>query len=334
MTMPRKQKGVALLTVMLVVALASILAVGMLESRHNQLRRTNNLMLSDQAQLYALSAEAVAKRLLKDDAQQDSKDQSPTDDLNESWARPLPPYPVPEGQILLHLADLQGRFNVNQLVTGGAVNQTAVAVFQRLLTQQQIPDNLVWPLIDWIDEDSEPVNSEGAEETYYLREKPAYRTANHHLADISELALIRGFTPEIRRKLLPFVAALPPEIGININTAPAEVVAALSPGNDLIAAEAIAGGPGQDAYKSPDELLETPPFAQLQGNEREAIKRLMTVTSNFFDVQAEIRLGDRTRLLGAVIERRGSDTLATTSRDLSRRLTQANTTAPAASSGK
>jgi general secretion pathway protein K len=79
---------------------------------------------------------------------------------------------------------------------------------------------LVSSTIDWLDADNLPYDSDGAEEDWYLRFKPAYRAANHTFASIGEVSLLRGYTPEIVAKLQPYVCVLPKVTTINVNTAP------------------------------------------------------------------------------------------------------------------
>ena len=59
-----KAKGVALITVMLVVALAAIIATQMLARLQLQIQRTTNINFNQQAYWYAMGAEAFAKRVL------------------------------------------------------------------------------------------------------------------------------------------------------------------------------------------------------------------------------------------------------------------------------
>jgi general secretion pathway protein K len=85
-------------------------------------------------------------------------------------------------------------------------------------------------LADWLDSD-DLTSSGGAETPYYQTLKPPYRARNGKLATLTELLLVRGFTPEIVGKLRPFVTVYPMQTGydqhININTAPKEVIVAL-----------------------------------------------------------------------------------------------------------
>lgn len=89
MRSPRRQKGVALLIVLVLVALAAVLATGMLERQHIDLRRAANLVFLDQARQYALGAESWALGLLDDDVRANR-----TDSAQDDWAAGLVTLPV------------------------------------------------------------------------------------------------------------------------------------------------------------------------------------------------------------------------------------------------
>ena len=59
-----RQKGVVLISVLLIVALATIVATQMSTRIMGQLQRASNLELNQQAYWYALGAEAFAKRVI------------------------------------------------------------------------------------------------------------------------------------------------------------------------------------------------------------------------------------------------------------------------------
>lgn len=104
------QSGVALVTAILIVALASILAASLLKRLNLDISRTQNIIQNEQAYLYALGSEIIAIAALAQDAK-DSKH----DSLDEYWAIKPPPNPVEGGQISGFLEDQQGKFNLNNL---------------------------------------------------------------------------------------------------------------------------------------------------------------------------------------------------------------------------
>ncbi len=132
-----RQRGVALITAVLIVALATILAINVTFRGMVDQRRSATCSHSIRRTRVALGAEAWAADFLRKDAQE-----SQTDHLGETWAKPLPPLPVGEGIGVVEgrLEDMQGRFNINSLVvrTDGTTNPVAVKQLERLLAMRGI----------------------------------------------------------------------------------------------------------------------------------------------------------------------------------------------------
>lgn len=226
--LPVRQRGVALISVLLVFALATLLATEMLSRGYLDLRRTGNQLAARQAHYYTLGAEAWARQVLARDHRDDKT--SPGDDLSELWATELMPFEIDEGELAVRIEDLSGRFNLNNLVTNeGKVNGAQRAAFEQLLRALDLPPTLAAVLIDWLDPDNQPTPG-GAEDPYYSATDSAYLAANRQLADASELRLLAGLDAEAYAKLEPYVAALPTTgAEVNINTAKDKVLEAIYP---------------------------------------------------------------------------------------------------------
>ena len=235
---PHRSRGVALITALLVVALVTIIAVGMAARQQVDIRRAGNILDGDQAYLFTLGVESWAQGVLAQDFRDGQTKNIVSDTLNEDWATALPPIEVAGGKVAGKIEDLQGRFNLNNLWVNNAVSPLDLLIFQRLLTHLHLDPDLAHAVIDWIDVNVDQLPN-GAEDLDYLDRKPSYRTANAAMVSASELALVKGYTPEIVKALEPYVTALPlrAAIGtgspvllptpINVNTAPAPVLAAL-----------------------------------------------------------------------------------------------------------
>ena len=223
---PARQRGIALITAVLMVALATMLAVGVVYRGVLDQRRTATMFAMDQAWEIALGAEAWAADFLQRDLQQ-----SQGDNLSETWAQPLPPLPVEGGSVAGRLVDLQGRFNLNNLVfADGTPNPDAIAQFSRLLVALDLEPNWASIMADWIDLDTQPGFPDGAEDNVYLGQAPPYLAANMPITRASEIMALPGFGPERWAKLKPYVAALPVGTTLNVCTAPGIVLDSLSEG--------------------------------------------------------------------------------------------------------
>ncbi|MCB1746760.1 MAG: type II secretion system minor pseudopilin GspK [Gammaproteobacteria bacterium] len=215
-----RARGVALVTVLLIVAVLTTV-VGRL-SFDNQLwlRQAENAAARVEAGEVVRAAQLWIGILLE-------RDDSQVDARTEDWARPLPPLPVGAALVTGRLEDLQGRFNLNNLVgADGAADELAVEQFERLLAVLDLDPHIAPAVVDWIDGDGEQRGPWGAEDGYYLGLSPPYVTANRRLESGAELRLVRGVDGRSWRRLAPFVTALPNSTTLNVNTARAEVLAA------------------------------------------------------------------------------------------------------------
>lgn len=219
-----RQRGVAIITALLIVAIATTVSVTISTRLQLDVRRTGNMIAGDQAYLYTLAAESWSQRILKDDRKENE-----IDHLGENWAIELPPLPVEGGYIKGKLNDLQSCFNLNSILDGDADNKLARTRLDRLLNNLGIDKGGTQAIIDWLDEDLQTTIPDGAEDVYYMNLERPYRTANATMQSISELRLIKGFEKsDVYDTLLPHVCAFGVKTPININTATAEVLRSLA----------------------------------------------------------------------------------------------------------
>jgi len=302
----QRQRGVALLTVLLITALVSILAVSMIERHRLAIARTQQLVGYQQALAYALGAERRARSLLRADREEDSND-PPIDSRQDRWAEIEEPFEIPAGEIEIHIRDLSGLLNLNN--TGDLASRDRL---RRLLTALGMETALADAIGDWVDGDEKISGTGGAEDGTYLLEEPPYRAGNGPLASVSELRLLPEMDEETYKRLLPFVSALPPGARrINVNTAPGPVLAALAPSMTPEAAGAYAFP--EEPYTQPGELVgQEAGFAPEQG--------MIAVASRFFEVLVRAEFGGQTVTLRSRVFR-DPETAQTTvlSRDLGQR---------------
>lgn len=222
-----RQRGVAIITALLIVAIATTVSITISTRLQLDVRRTANLVAGDQAYLYSLAAESWSQRILKEDRKENE-----IDHLGENWAIELPPLPVEGGYIQGKLTDLQSCININSLLGNDADIALARTRMERLLNNLGIDKRHVQAVIDWLDNDLQTTIPDGAEDVYYMNLERPYRTANAPMQSISELRLVKGFEdPKLYATVLPHVCAFGINAPININTASAEVLRSL--GEDL-----------------------------------------------------------------------------------------------------
>ncbi len=217
------ERGVALITAMLITALATMLAANLAWDNALDVRRTMVLLNRDQAIQVALGAESWVIGILRQDLED-----SETDHLGEIWAAELPGLPIEGGEVFGAVTDLQGRFNINNLVDErGSVVQESLEQFQRLLNSLGLDPRFAGIAADWLDNDVDPAFPDGAEDSIYTGMIPPYRTANQTLSSISELAALEGMDKVTFDVLESHLTALPGRTDINVNTATAAVLQSL-----------------------------------------------------------------------------------------------------------
>jgi len=248
------------------------------------IHRTANIINGEQAYLYALGGETWAKSLLWRDAKNTKKDS-----LDEIWASHLPPLPITGGTIQAKLTDLQGFFNLNNLVTDGQANPDEMRIFARLLVILELPPTLTQVIVDWIDKDQDLTYPNGAEDETYLIKTPAYRTANTLLSHPSEIWLLAGFEREWVQKLLPYITTLPTHTLININTAPAPILMALVEGLTQADAATLIASREKQPFKKIQDFLTHSTLAGLTIETQS-----LAIASDYFLLTAQVQI-DRTR---------------------------------------
>jgi general secretion pathway protein K len=295
-----RQRGVAIITALLIVAIATSVSVSISTRLQLDVRRTGNLIAGDQAYLYTLAAESWSQRILT----QDRKD-SETDHLGEDWAIELPPLPVEGGYIQGRLTDLQSRININSLLDTGADTNADTGTklartrLERLLTNLKIDKSSTQAIIDWIDSDLQTTIPDGAEDVYYMNLERPYRTANTALQSISELRLIKGFEdPQVYATVLPHVCAVGVKTSININTATAEVLRSLADDLTDSDVEKIIEQRNDTAFSNISEFTS---FNNLK--EKIASTEGLSVDTEYFMLQTESTIGQVRVITYSIIHR-------------------------------
>ncbi|MEL6862065.1 MAG: type II secretion system minor pseudopilin GspK [Pseudomonadota bacterium] len=210
-----RQRGAALLTVMMIVAAMSAAALAVTQSVTQATVRSRALDAQAQLALYAASAEEVARARMAEILRPlENKLHADLPGLGEPQIIPLD-----QGALTVTARDATNCFDVNRLTTGAeggplVADPEMQTAYQALLTEV-IEDGyasdmvaLASSLTDWMDDNTVP-GSGGAEDGYYLSEVPSYRTSGQKLGSITELRSIKGYTSEVYARVRPVLCALP-----------------------------------------------------------------------------------------------------------------------------
>jgi general secretion pathway protein K len=296
-----RMRGVALIIALVVVTLATMMATRIGSQSSLDQRRASTLMAQEQAFQIALGAEAWAIEVLREDAATTKHDS-----LDEPWAAPLPPLPIDGGQLQASLEDMQGRFNLNNLLKpDGTQNMLAVAQFTRLLTALGLETKWADVLLDWIDADTTVSGNDGAEDSSYTSLTPAYRTANRPIASISELLALPDFGAERYRQLAPYVAALPVGTPLNVCTASGVVLDSIAPGLGQYTqgAAQLAVNRQKGCFPALADIQAAAGALIRNTNDRQAVVASLSDSTHYFRGKTVVSLGTTQLTLYSLIER-------------------------------
>lgn len=293
------ERGAALLTVLLLVAVMSVIAATALERVTLATRLTANVGIQAQARAYADAAEAIARLRIADlVAAQPGKTT-----LAGGWLGTPQQLPVPGGTATARVTDSGNCFNLNSVVQGAdaadlKVRPVGISQFQALMKTLAVDPRqaqfIATSLADWIDSDSVPLPG-GGEDEVYLRLPQPYRTSNRLMTDPSELRAVQGVTPALYSLLRPWVCALPvSELSpINVNTLlpqQAPLLAMLLDGKasveqarQWLAQRPMDGYGGVPAFWAVPSRAGFPPTDEVQTQTK--------LTSRWFRVEIDVELG-------------------------------------------
>lgn len=297
----KRQRGIALISAVLVSALAAILAAAMAREQMLSVHRTANVFQAEQAWAYARGLESWARKVLAEDARD-------RDGATDAWRQALPPLTVQGGMLAGSVQDLNSRFNLNNLITTEGPDELQLQRFRRLLAALSLDPSLADAVVDWMDPDSLP-RAGGFEDNEYLSRQPPYRAANRMLVSASELRAVAGVDGEAWSVLEPHVTALPRRTSINVNTATAPVLMSLDDSMSRSTADLLIQGRDRKPYSSVDDFLADAGFPS-----REGLRSGLGVSSDFFLTRGVVTLGDIELSLFSVLYRGDTGAIQTVAR--------------------
>ena len=325
----RKQQGVALIIVLLIVAIVSVLATEMGGRLQLQIKRASNIKENNQAYWYAMGAEQYARKSIE----RLMEENGDVIHLEQPWNQEFV-YPIEGGGIQAQLVDMQSCFNLNTLKepaagtgspSGGTpLSPKRIDAFMSLLdkVEPQIPDynrELVRDsLADWLDEDSIP-QGVGAEDSEYESRQFPYVTANNYMVHKSELRLINGVEVPWLRELLKLVCVLPNDslFSINVNTVNEENIAVLAAATGLSLADAksVLSSRDPEGFETKEEFLNLPSIQALDLDENQ--KDWFDVTTSHFILHTKTQYNDATFAMQTLFKVDSSNNVSIIRRDFS-----------------
>lgn len=323
----RQQRGIVLILALLIVALVTTVVVSVSWRFNLSVVRNMNRWHGAQARVHLEAAEQFALWGLREDAKNGK-----VDSLKEIWAQPVNS-PSSHGMIFGQLEDAHGRLNLNLLVKDppedpknppppfellSLPQRMLIRLLQTFELEEGVMDEgqameLVEAIEDWIDEDSSPTGSGGAESSYYESLDPPIYITNGEMASVSELALVKGMTPQLYKLLEPHVIALPgykagdgKKILPNINTLQPELLRTLnrkenlqpldeSSFSDLLNARNQANDqdPLQPGYREAKDFIEDPVVKAIFGEPMPFTEKDFVVSSNYFLLTTQVSIEDQ-----------------------------------------
>jgi len=300
-----RQRGVAVIIALLLTTLAITIVASLFWQQQVQVRSIENQRLQLQMQWVLRGALDWAGLILREDARHSS-----VDDLTEPWAVPLAETRLDQyvdngeadavaanATLSGNISDAQARYNLTNLCPDGTINPAEVAAFGQLLSNARLDPALAQATAD---------------EMAAAQKKPAANAENPgnqsgalpmNLTRTDDLLAVPGFTPEILGKIRDFVIFLPRATPVNVNTAPAEVLAARIDGLTLADATALVTSRNTASFRFISDFTERLPGDSLSVSNLEA-----SVSTNYFLVNGKVRI-DRANLdVQALIERNGTMT--------------------------
>lgn len=241
------QRGVALLTALMILALAALLAYALMQQGTVALDRAAGAQRAAQARALADGLFDYALIGLLHDAEG-----AQLDSRAEEWAKPLPPLPVPQGVVTGRLEDLNGRINLNGFA--GSQNQVAqtLRMLTRLLEILKLDPQIAGRIQDAIDADVSSTG--GGEDVDFMSQRPPSRAPNRQLQHFSELRHLPGLNAKDYALLSRYVCTIDPTAPFNVNTAEIPVLMSLDPGISEELAKKL-WRDGQASFALPEEFV-------------------------------------------------------------------------------
>ena len=303
----QKQRGVAVIIALLLTTLAITIVASLFWQQQVQVRSIENQRLQLQKQWILRGALDWAGLILREDAKYSS-----VDTLDEPWAVPLAETRLgqyvdnsrddadtADATLSGSIADAQARYNLTNLCPDGKINPAEVEAFAQMLANAHLDPALA----------QATANMEAS-----AKKKPDANAAipdnqsgplPMNLTQVDDLLAVPGFTPEMLDKIKDFVIFLPRATPINVNTAPAEVLAARIEGLTLADATALVTSRNTASFRQISDFVQLLPAESLSVS---GLAGEADIKTNYFLVNGKVRMNRAELDVQALIERIGANT--------------------------
>lgn len=293
----KKQKGVALIVVLLILTMMVSIAATMSERLFVNFNRVENRLSNQQAYWYSVGLEALATYAINQ-----SYNDSDTINMSQPWALKEQVFPLDYGEASGKIRDMQSCFNINAFSALSQQGNTLekpylVNVFQLILDelgvdsyQAEVIADSTW---EFIDDDSVTTSRSGVEDSTYESLSPPYLTANSLLADNTELRAVYQVDQNIMRRISPIVCAIPSDDWrLNVNTVDengANILSALfSPNLSVSNAQALIKNRPFDGWETVADFLAEPEISSIDSNITDQAKAYLSIDSQYFELDAQV----------------------------------------------
>jgi general secretion pathway protein K len=261
-----RQAGVAIIAVLMVAALVASVAGLLMLRQQRALQQLEVRKDTAEARAATWSVLQLVRLTLRDDARLGQPDH-----LLKPWAIPIPEIQIENGGLSGRLIELNGRFNLNTLLTPeGQLDPAGLAAYRQLLQNLALPASLADAL-----------------ERHWRAQVQQPAAPLQPFLEINELLNIAGYNAAVLQILEPHLVALPSATQLNINFVSAEVLAAWVPRLGVSRAEQVLAKRRSKYFNTPDELVQALP-AELRA---EVPVARLTVKSTFFWTDLGARFG-------------------------------------------
>lgn len=297
---PRRQRGVAVITALLLTTLAVTIVASLFWQQQVQVRSIENQRMQLQKQWILRGALDWARLILREDGKGLAND-----NLDEPWAVPLEETKLDQyiengrgdteasdAALSGSIVDAQSRYNLFNLCVNGEIKKREVIAFAQLLTNLRV----------------NPALAQATANLMAAAQKaPADATSEAaqpmNIWQMEDLLAVPGFSPEMLEKVKNFVVVLPRITPVNVNTASPEVLAARVDTLSLADAVALVASRQKAYFRDIEDFKLRVPGKQLSLGANE-----VSVATNYFIVNGNVRLSRAGLQVQALIERTGAVT--------------------------